>query len=336
MEAIKWGRRFRGTSISCNTANAWPNRGASRRGIPLPARACRISIVLYLDANTDTYVTFGTNNSGTPLPPSTTTNYSQEIITYAREYVVPADQDRVIYEMTLPRVIEQLDLYGVHSFTCGMNEPILGYRRKRVEYRYYDQARKIILLSRTDVTAIYQEQQRLLVQLQDALQKAQTDFLTGLFNHQGFIDHVTTALARQEAPAALLFLDIDNFKSINDSFGHQVGDDVITQVGRILRKQLGPADYAGRLGGDEFILFLQHLTSVDEAVRCAKQLGQDIQQIVVVPNVEHPVSCSIGIALAPQDGTSYKELFKAADDLLYKAKGKGKNCYALHSEQETP
>ncbi len=128
---------------------------------------------IYLDAKRNRYTMFSGSKSGTPLPPSECTDYSSEIVKYANDYVVPEDRESVIREMRLDRVIEQLEKYEKHVIYCGVLDPIRGYTRKQLEYRYYDRDEQMILLSRTDLTDIYLEQQRQQKALQEALEAAE-------------------------------------------------------------------------------------------------------------------------------------------------------------------
>ena len=285
---------------------------------------------IYLDAKTDSYLTFGTSQSGTPLPPTTTQNYSEEIITYARKYVVAEDQDRVIDSMKLDHVVAQLDAHGVYSFTCGVLEDERGYTRKKVEYHYYNKKNKLILLSRTDITDVYVEQQRQVRELQEALRQARTDALTGSLNYQGIVDYVNAYLTNDDAAGAFIFLDLDNFKSVNDTYGHQTGDVVLKRVVKTLQELVSPEDYVARIGGDEFVVFIKGLTESERAEIYANRICQNIASLSVSEQIFSHISCSVGVVLAPQDGRKYAQLYQIADALTYESKKKGKNQYSLH------
>ena len=133
-------------------------------------------------------------------------------------------------------MIAALECHEVHAFTCGVWEEGVGYTRKRMEYRYYNKEKQMILLSRTDITALYEEQRRHARDLESALLRAQTDPLTGLWNYQGIQEIVQKTLADPKQKAALFFLDLDDFKKINDTYGHGVGDHALQAVADTLRK----------------------------------------------------------------------------------------------------
>lgn len=128
---------------------------------------------IYLDVKQNSYTMFSGSRSGPPLPPSECLDYSTEIVKYANDFVVPGDREHVIREMRLKRVIEQLEQYEKHVIYCGVEDPIRGYTRKKLEYRYYDRDEQMVLLSRTDLTDLYLEQQRQQKELQEALKTAE-------------------------------------------------------------------------------------------------------------------------------------------------------------------
>ena len=141
---------------------------------------------LLVDPYTDSYYTFASTSAGTPLHPKFSASYSTEIARYTREHVAPQDRALVLREMSLPRVITNLNRKGVHYFYVGVMEPGRGYARKRVEFRYCDAARTMILLTRIDISDLWNEQAARERKLLNALELAYTDHITLLHNEQGF------------------------------------------------------------------------------------------------------------------------------------------------------
>ena len=141
---------------------------------------------LLVDPYTDSYYTFASSNNKTPLHPKFSASYSAEIARYTNEHVAPQDRSLVLREMSLPRVITNLNRTGVHFFYAGVMEPGRGYARKRVEFRYCDAARTMILLTRIDVSDLWSEQEARERKLLNALELAYTDHITLLNNEQGF------------------------------------------------------------------------------------------------------------------------------------------------------
>lgn len=284
---------------------------------------------IYLDANNNSYNMFS-GVKGTPLPPQHCMDYEAAMIEYIRHNVAQEDQDMVIREMKLSRIIEQLDKCGVHSFTCGEMEDVRGYTRKRLTYRYQDEEKKMILMSRTDVTDIYMEEQHKQNELEKALLRAQTDPLTKLWNHQATIDKITKCIEKNKAQYALFFIDLDNFKKINDTLGHPVGDKVLQGVADILKNSADEGDIVGRIGGDEFIVFAKCSNNGKDSVqKHAERIGRGIRELSHTDIAKGMITGSIGISLFPQDGGDYNTLVEKADTGLYNAKATGKDTYCF-------
>ena len=128
----------------------------------------------------------------------------------------------------------------------------------------------MVLLSRTDVTEIYLEEQARQKELQAARVRAETDPLTELLNYGGIKSQVEEALKQENAYYALPFLDLDDFKKVNDVLGHQEGDRLLWKVAQILMLQTEDNDLCGRIGGDEFLVFMRHIRDREQAETCAR------------------------------------------------------------------
>lgn len=159
---------------------------------------------------------------------------------------------------------------------------------------------------------------------------AQHDYLTDLPNRVLLQDRLNQALAMIDrgAKGALLFLDLDFFKQINDSIGHHAGDRVLQEVARRLKENVRADDTVSRQGGDEFVLLLVRLADPRDAARVAEKLIQSIEQPIEFEGQQLRVSASIGIALFPQDGRDTQTLMKQADTALYHAKEAGRGRYS--------
>jgi len=159
------------------------------------------------------------------------------------------------------------------------------------------------------------------------------DDLTGLANRVLLKDRLNKAIPfhqRQKLLIAVLFIDLDGFKKINDSHGHDVGDDLLIEVANRLNSSVRDADTVVRFGGDEFVLLLTGLHHQDEAAYVADKVLKLIQQPIQLPSAKVSIGCSIGIAMYPDDGDSDNELLKVADSLMYKVKAAGKNHYVFN------
>jgi diguanylate cyclase (GGDEF)-like protein/PAS domain S-box-containing protein len=160
--------------------------------------------------------------------------------------------------------------------------------------------------------------------------QANHDSLTGLPNRAFFRDLLVQALersARHGILGAVMFLDIDYFKTINDRLGHDQGDILLQTIAERLRIGLRGSDIVARLGGDEFVVLVEDLHSPQDAARAAERLQEFFQQPVRLANGVMSVTCSIGISLFPSDGTNVQEILKKADIALYRAKDSGRSTY---------
>lgn len=159
------------------------------------------------------------------------------------------------------------------------------------------------------------------------------DQLTGLPN-RAFLDiYLPKVLAqadRQQAQAAVAFLDLDKFKDINDSLGHGVGDQMLHQVAQRLIHCLRKEDLLVRWGGDEFILVISRLTAAESVERTCDRILESLQLAFAIDNHQLHIGTSIGIALFPQDGTDLTTLLRHADHALYQAKNQGRNTYRFY------
>ncbi len=160
------------------------------------------------------------------------------------------------------------------------------------------------------------------------------DMLTGLPNRTLLAERMRSAIDESNAsgrPAALLLLDLDRFKVINDTRGHQTGDMLLRQVAERLSVAVGGNGFAARIGGDEFAIVLQNLGNQDDAARACANLLTKIGDPYLIGGVEQLIGASIGVALIPDDGTSPDELLRLADLAMYEAKSSGRNCYCFFS-----
>lgn len=160
------------------------------------------------------------------------------------------------------------------------------------------------------------------------LKQAQEDPLTGLKNRNAVQQKIQNRLLDENQNGALLLIDIDNFKTINDTKGHLVGDAVLSNVATKMQHVFRNVDIIGRIGGDEFLIYVE-TNNFDIIAKRADQLLEMFANM----NIEGvKISCSIGIALVPQDGKTFNEIYQKADQALYYVKNKGKNQYVFYNE----
>jgi diguanylate cyclase (GGDEF)-like protein/PAS domain S-box-containing protein len=172
--------------------------------------------------------------------------------------------------------------------------------------------------------------------VEQARHQAEHDVLTGLPNRILFMDRLEQALAtvaRQHREFALMFIDLDHFKLINDTHGHESGDAVLQEVAQRLRRCVRRVDTVSRLGGDEFVVLLADIGGVDQAAHVAATIMESVARPVQVAAVSVNLSVSIGIAIGPSDGDDPKTLLRHADVAMYHAKESGRRAFHFFSPE---
>ena len=166
---------------------------------------------------------------------------------------------------------------------------------------------------------------------QNLMERAQRDMLTKLYNKGSSQEYIQAVLANNVPGkmAALMIIDLDNFKHMNDTMGHLFGDALLSEVAHSIQKQFRSEDIVGRVGGDEFLVFLGQIPNATLAEQKAVQVMKAIGEMAVQELTEVELSCSIGIAIYPECGQTYHELFQRADQALYRAKNQGKGRYCI-------
>jgi len=193
-----------------------------------------------------------------------------------------------------------------------------------------------ILIVVDDITQIKENEEKLRY-------LALHDPLTGLPNRKYLFEQLSQLIIqanRHNRKLAIIFLDIDNFKDINDSYGHEIGDKVLLAIAETIKYHLRPGDIIGRIGGDEFIIILDDIAKIEDINIIANKINKAIENI---PNYIKSklgidifkVTFSMGISIFPDDSTDINELIKFADTALYKAKELGKNTFCFYSQEIT-
>jgi len=183
----------------------------------------------------------------------------------------------------------------------------------------------------TDISQVKQSEEKL-----DYL--AHHDPLTGLPNRLLLNDRLAHCIERSQRSGevlALLFIDLDNFKHVNDSLGHQVGDELLVAVADLVSGHLRAADTLARLGGDEFVLLIENVVDPGEVARVAEKMLDLLREPRLMAGHSLYVTASIGISLYPADGASAAELLQHADSAMYRAKKMGRNGYQFYTQDLT-
>ncbi|HEU5133524.1 MAG TPA: EAL domain-containing protein [Steroidobacteraceae bacterium] len=194
--------------------------------------------------------------------------------------------------------------------------------------------RRLVSYLMRDLSERKKAQTQLLANQQRLDKLANHDHLTGLPNRLFLQAHLPEAIARCRETGqmlAVLFLDLDRFKHINDSRGHEVGDKLLQEIAKRVRSAVRPADIVVRMGGDEFVVVLHKVNSPDEVGIAATRINELLSAPVMIDGRALVATVSIGVSLHPRDGASMGELLKHADTAMYQAKDLGRNNFQVFS-----
>lgn len=230
-----------------------------------------------------------------------------------------------------------------HGMRCCWSEPIKSSNGKvlGVFGMYYNhpalpnEDESNDLTSAGMLTSLVMEREQNQKRIRDLAYK---DHLTGLSSRAYLHLNITDLIkecALYDRKFSLLYIDLDNFKDINDNLGHDVGDEHLREIGSRLTKITKEADIIARLGGDEFCIIIKELDDSDNAKKVAKRCINTISKPTFLSGRKYIQTCSIGVAHYPADGIDLQSLLKAADTALYTAKEQGKNQYAFYNKKLT-
>ncbi|MEA3372766.1 MAG: EAL domain-containing protein [Campylobacterota bacterium] len=243
--------------------------------------------------------------------------------------------------------LEPLGIYSMLDIPIIQNEELLGVicheaigepHSWRIEEQEFAMTLANNIALSLEIKKRYEMQEKLQRQKELLDYQAHHDHLTGLPNRTLFIDRLEQAIKhnqRQETQVALLFIDLDHFKQINDSMGHDAGDRVLKILAKRLEEQIRKGDTLARLGGDEFTLILDSIQEMKVIVGIIQKLLECTKDVIMIDEQELYVTLSIGITIYPYDGITVKALLKNADAAMYKAKEDGRNTYQYYTPEMT-
>lgn len=259
--------------------------------------------------------------------------------------------DFVITDVMMPKVDGYKFISTIKDSEAGRDIPVIMLSASRKEVIDKIKGLKIgasdyvikpfdssELLARINVFLKIQELQNDLKEKNVLLEKLSiTDELTGLYNRRYFYNHINmhvTLAKRHKYSIGCLLIDIDHFKSINDAYGHDIGDKALKGAAHIMAKKMRDGEVLARFGGEEFIICLCR-ADIDGAIAAAERMRKAVAEANFSDTADNPlkVTISIGVAIYPQDGlTNSDDIIKAADEALYLAKRTGRNKTAVYSE----
>lgn len=223
------------------------------------------------------------------------------------------------------------------SFGISILDAVRDYALTSADFSGTDLAIELLYLVEAKSAAM-EASRSLNLRLQGAMlaaeEQAYTDTLTGLKNRRA-MDHILEHLISANSAFALMHLDLDFFKSVNDEFGHAAGDHVLREAARIMLEETRGDDTVARIGGDEFVLIFKSLSNREQLDRIANRLIARLQNPMRFDGDTCAISASIGTALTSQFmAPKPAEILHAADLALYEAKRNGRSCHRFYSEQE--
>jgi diguanylate cyclase (GGDEF)-like protein/PAS domain S-box-containing protein len=240
------------------------------------------------------------------------------------------EEDRLLFENKLPQLIAEKK---------GWTERVLRWRHKNGSFRYLESFAVPIFDDNEDIVG-YRGSDRDITERKLAedqlLYDAFHDNLTGLANRALFINHLQMAIERYKRNQqlfAVLFLDFDRFKVINDSLGHPEGDNLLQQVTPRLKSCLRTGDLIARLGGDEFAILLGELNTESDALRIAERIQDELRAPFKLGGRDIFISASIGITFSAEDDLQAEGMLRDADTAMYHAKGRGKAQYQVFNQK---
>ncbi len=254
-------------------------------------------------------------------------NYDEYLEDFTREQIYPDDIENV------KKMCSRENMTKLYAE--GKNEFKLDYRIKDKNGNFKWEECKIRLIKKLDT-----EELKGIVLVKDIsnmkqlIEISEKDSLTLLYNRRTtklIVEEILSqSLKRKSQFHAFLIFDLDNFKMLNDKFGHMKGDTVLQEVADKLTEYFGKNGVIGRLGGDEFIVFVKNLASINNLKNILNKILEEINTTYTIEETSVTISASIGIALAPKDGNTFQELYKKSDIALYYVKNNKKNGYSFY------
>ncbi len=234
----------------------------------------------------------------------------------------------MVYEPDIPVFLEMADaMYSgdTRPFDVRFNLHEGGHRYFRVVFKTTYDSNGVALFSIGKTFDIHDQK--------TFETMSRTDLLTKCLNKISTEEAIKEATSQySNKKHALFIVDIDNFKAVNDNLGHHFGDLVLSEIAENLHSSFRDDDIIGRIGGDEFIIFLTDVDSSKLINSKAESISKAFQNTFSGENDDYKISGSIGISIYPEHGTDYDELYKSADKALYQSKLKGKDCYTVYTE----
>ena len=220
---------------------------------------------------------------------------------------------------------EGMDIHSIMGVPIKIREKFIGFIIvEHTLYNYLDSEHEVFLKAIANQIAIAIENSILYRQLQDSVKN---DPLLGIYNRKYFLELVNSKLNKNpEESYAIVMIDLDNFKKVNDTYGHQYGDEVLISTSRVIKNMLKPDDVFARYGGEELIIYIGKADDVKEVYNRIEAIRGCIERNLIVRD---NISASFGIGYYPKNASNLDDVIKVADRLLYRSKSLGKNMVLI-------
>lgn len=247
---------------------------------------------------------------------------------------VVSDYPKSVFDLICPDDLDNFKSFSTHALDGAESHLTLRIRNKDDHYQWYELNSVIIRDDNGNPLEVLGKIKNI-QQQKDLEERASHDLMTQVLNKVSFEETAASVLedSIEGIHHAIIFIDLDDFKGINDTLGHNFGDFLLTTVGKRLKRVVREKDLIGRLGGDEFAVMLKSIGTAEAASLRVKLLLDTLQRPFSFEGITVDIKASIGFAIFPRHGKNYKELIKKADMALYSSKGRGKNLATLYSEE---
>ena len=293
-------------------------------------------VIYSVNSTDDTFTKFAQHTNTEDIQLLEGHSFISSCRNYIEKCVVSKDKERILHELNYDSILRKIEENIIYSIEFGIYDEKKFFHQKKVYFHLHDNANKEILIMVVDVTDHYMKCYREKREIETLQKEAMFDGLTELNNRYYFETEYQYYLENEGKyqESAFLLIDLDNFKKLNDTYGHLVGDKALQVVAKSLREFFRSTDIIARFGGDEFVVLMKHIRGkeildplMDRFLSTMNETFNQDQQL-------SGLHVSVGISLIPEDGMDFKELYEKADQALYEVKKKGKNSYFIYQKKD--
>lgn len=293
-------------------------------------------VIYSIDCKNDTFTKFSLQENTEQLHFIEGASFIQSCRSFISNYGVEKEKAGVLKEFDYDHLLQMIEQNIVYSFEFGAYDLAHQFHQKKIYFHLYDRENQVILMMVVDVTDQYMQQFNEKQRIEQLEKRATVDGLTGLHNRyyfeKAFHYYVDGEGRYQES--AFLLVDLDNFKQLNDTYGHLIGDKALQAVASGLKTFFRSTDIISRFGGDEFVVLMKHIRGKEVIDPLMERFLQTMDEIFDSEPKYSQLHISVGISLIPRDGFDFMTLYQKADQALYEVKKNGKHNYQVYEEKD--